>query len=88
MHIGWIWSGHESTASTATDLPAFAAGGTRLISGPLVGGALLVRGASTLAGDFPLLLRRHRRKATALFSNSVHSTPPRQRRDGHGRPVR
>jgi hypothetical protein len=32
-----------------------------------------VGSAATLAGDFPLLLRRHRCKATPLFSNSVHS---------------
>src|SRR5688572_25584482 len=80
-HIGRIGWWRQSAAATAADLPALAPRGTRLISGPLVRGAFLVCSASALAGDFTLLLRRHRCKATALFSNSVHSTPPRLRRD-------
>src|SRR5687767_9079338 len=80
-HIGWIGWWRQSSPTTATDLPALAPCSTGLVGGPLVGGAFLMRSASTLAGDFTLLLRRHRRKATALFSNSVHSTPPRLRRD-------
>ena len=73
-------SGHQSTASTATDLPAFAAGGTRLISGPFVGCAFLVRGASTLARDLALLLRQTSTQSHgALFEfrpqHSSSSTP-------------
>jgi hypothetical protein len=38
-------------------------------------GAFLMRCPSALAGDFPLLLRRHRRKPAALFPFTSRSTP-------------
>src|SRR5215471_5082042 len=62
---------HETAAAPAADLAAFAAGVAGLVRGPLVGGALLVRRASSLASDFPLLLGGHRGKTAAFLTLSV-----------------
>jgi hypothetical protein len=57
---------HEPAAAAAADLTAFPAGRTCFLRGPLVSGALLMRGAPALAGDLALLLGGHRGKATTL----------------------
>src|SRR5258708_20104256 len=47
-------------------------GGVRgVVRGPVVSGALLMRGATTLAGDLPLFFRRHRGEAAAFLTLSV-----------------
>jgi len=50
---------------------AFAAGGLRFLSCPLVSGAFFVRGAATLAGNLALLVPIHRRKSAILNSHEI-----------------
>lgn len=54
-------------AATATDLATLAACRLRFLRGPFVGRALLMGGASSLAGNLALLLRSHRGEAPALL---------------------
>ena len=54
---------------------ALTAGVPRLFTGPLVRGALLVRGLAALACDFPLLGPIHRCKS-AIFLGHVFLLPP------------
>ena len=61
-------SAQASRRAAAADLAALAAGLAGLVRGPLVGGALLMRGPAALAGDFPLLLRGHRGEAAAFLA--------------------
>ncbi len=52
----------------------FAASNPCLVAGPLVGGALFMRGASTSPGNLTLLLAIHRREsATATLVSFSHS---------------
>ena len=71
----------QTSSTAAADLPALAAGPARLFRRPLVGGALLVGCATTLAGDLALPFRTHRRETAPLFSFARHvnllTTPPR-----------
>src|SRR5438034_410297 len=75
---GRLRRGDDQPASAAaTDLPALAPGGARLVGCPFVGRALFMSSATTLAGDLTLLFRRHRRKASTLFPlTCIHATPP------------
>src|SRR5438093_8152413 len=67
----------EPPAAATTDLTAFAAGRTRLVGGPFVSRALLVRGAPAFAGDLALLFGRHRCAPSTLFALScIDATPP------------
>src|SRR5665213_1728045 len=58
---------HVRRLLTMAHRAALASGFARLIHGPFVCAAFLVRGFSALARDLPLLLTIHRCKATILF---------------------
>ena len=61
----------QTAASAAADLAALASCRARLVGRPFVRGALLVRGAPALAGDFPLFLGRHRSEPAALLALGI-----------------
>src|SRR5687768_7232332 len=65
----------EFAAAAATDLATLTSGLSGFIGGPLVRRPFFVRGTPPLAGDFTLLVWRHRSKSSAFFA-SVHGTPP------------
>src|SRR5688572_8709705 len=64
-----------ATATTARHA-ALATRFAGFIGRPLVRGALLMRGATTLAGDLTLLLGGHRCEASTFFARFVHGALP------------
>src|SRR5258708_23608632 len=61
-------------------------GGVRgVVRGPVVSGALLMRGATTLAGDLPLFFRGHRGEAAAFLTLSVDHRTVLCKISHHGR---
>src|SRR5262245_46292593 len=64
----------KSTTPAAADLTTFASGRARFVRRPFVRGPFFVCSAAALAGDFTLLVNRHRSESSAFLAYSVHGS--------------